>query len=513
MNILTVENMTKAYGERKLFSNASFFLEEGEKAGIIGINGTGKSTLLKIIAGLEEPDEGRVIMANHCMVRFLPQNPRFGEKETVLEAVLRGNTKEENESTIVADAKAMLTRLGVTDFDEPCGQLSGGQRKRLALVSVLLSPAEILVLDEPTNHLDNDMSAWLESTLKKRKGAVIMVTHDRYFLDSVTTRILEIDKGSIYSYDANYAGYLELKMQREEMALASQRKRASILRNELAWVQRGARARSTKQKARLERYEELKNTPDVVTDKQVEISSASSRLGRTVVELENVSKAYGGKVLIKDFTCFLGKNDRIGFVGPNGSGKSTLIKLINGLLVPSSGQIFICGQAPGPETKAIVSYLPERTYLPDTVRVKGLLSFFRDFYTDFDAAKAEEMLQKLDIDPSSPLKTLSKGTREKVQLIMVMSRRARVYILDEPIAGVDPAARDYILKTIIQDYSEDASILLSTHLIADVEQLLDDVIFLKDGQIILSSSVEKIRDTRHQSVDSYFREVFSCSQN
>ena len=193
----------------------------------------------------------------------------------------------------------------------------------------------------------------------------------------------------------------------------------------------------------------------------------------------------------------------VGLLGSNGSGKSTLIKLINGLLVPSSGQIFICGQAPGPETKAIVSYLPERTYLPDTVRVKGLLSFFRDFYTDFDAAKAEEMLQKLDIDPSSPLKTLSKGTREK----------ARVYILDEPIAGVDPAARDYILKTIIQDYSEDASILLSTHLIADVEQLLDDVIFLKDGQIILSSSVEEIRDTRHQSVDSYFREVFSCSQN
>ena len=224
----------------------------------------------------------------------------------------------------------------------------------------------------------------------------------------------------------------------------------------------------------------------------------------TLLRLQDVSKRFGKKTALDHISLEIAPGRMVGLLGSNGSGKSTLIKLINGLLVPSSGQIFICGQAPGPETKAIVSYLPERTYLPDTVRVKGLLSFFRDFYTDFDAAKAEEMLQKLDIDPSSPLKTLSKGTREKVQLIMVMSRRAKV---------VDPAARDYILKTIIQDYSEDASILLSTHLIADVEQLLDDVIFLKDGQIILSSSVEEIRDTRHQSVDSYFREVFSCSQN
>ena len=221
----------------------------------------------------------------------------------------------------------------------------------------------------------------------------------------------------------------------------------------------------------------------------------------TLLRLQDVSKRFGKKTALDHISLEIAPGRMVGLLGSNGSGKSTLIKLINGLLVPSSGQIFICGQAPGPETKAIVSYLPERTYLPDTVRVKGLLSFFRDFYTDFDAAKAEEMLQKLDIDPSSPLKTLSKGTREKVQLIM------------EPIAGVDPAARDYILKTIIQDYNEDASILLSTHLIADVEQLLDDVIFLKDGQIILSSSVEEIRDTRHQSVDSYFREVFSCSQN
>ena len=232
-----------------------------------------------------------------------------------------------------------------------------------------------------------------------------------------------------------------------------------------------------------------------------------------ILACKGLCKSYGAEPALDRVDLSVEPGHIVGLLGPNGSGKSTLIKLANGLLTPDAGEILIDGKSPCRETKKIVSYLPERTYLPDTVRVKGLLSFFRDFYTDFDAAKAEEMLQKLDIDPSSPLKTLSKGTREKVQLIMVMSRRAKVYILDEPIAGVDPAARDYILKTIIQDYSEDASILLSTHLIADVEQLLDDVIFLKDGQIILSSSVEEIRDTRHQSVDSYFREVFSCSQN
>ena len=222
----------------------------------------------------------------------------------------------------------MLTKLGVTEFDQPCGQLSGGQRKRLALVSVLLSPAEILLLDEPTNHLDNSMSDWLEDQLRRRKGAMIMVTHDRYFLDSVTDRILELDKGKIYSYDANYSGYLELKMQREEMAQASEKKRLNILRNELAWVQRGARARSTKQKARLQRFEELKNVKGPVMDGKVELTSAASRLGRTTVEIENVSKSYGDKVLIRDFTYLFGKDDRVGFIGPNGSGKTTLMKMM-----------------------------------------------------------------------------------------------------------------------------------------------------------------------------------------
>ena len=291
MNILTLENITKAYGERKLFDNTGFYLQEGEKAGIIGINGTGKSTLLKMIAGLEEPDEGRIVRANHVVVSYLAQNPEFEPQETVMEAIIKvtkeslvqknGTLSPEEEVTLIAEAKAMLTKLGVTDFEQKCGELSGGQKKRLALVAVLLAPADLLVLDEPTNHLDNEMSDWLEEMLKKTKSAIVMITHDRYFLDSVSNRIVEVDKGKIYSYSTNYSGFLELKAQREEMEEASQRKRDSILRVELEWVKRGARARSTKQKARLERYEEMKSIAAPVKDGAVELSSVASRLGRT----------------------------------------------------------------------------------------------------------------------------------------------------------------------------------------------------------------------------------------
>lgn len=447
MNILTVDNITKSYGERKLFDKASFHLEEGEKAGIIGINGTGKSTLLKIIAGLEEPDEGNVIIANHCLVRYLPQNPVFAENETVLEAVLRDNRTAENESYVETDAKSMLTKLGVTDFAQKCGELSGGQKKRLALVSVLLSPAEILLLDEPTNHLDNTMSDWLEETLKNRKGAVVMVTHDRYFLDSVSSRILEIDKGSMYSYATNYSGYLELKMQREEMTEASQRKRASILRNELAWVQRGARARSTKQKARLERYEDLKNAQGPVKDGQVELSSVTSRLGRTTVELHNINKAYGEKRLITDFTYLFQKDDRVGFIGPNGSGKSTLMKIIIGQLLPDSGSVEI-GQ-----TVKIGYYAQE---IDDDMMnpSQRVIDYIRDVaeFVDTKEGKisASKMLERFLFageDQYGLLGKLSGGERRRLHLLKVLMGAPNVLILDEPTNDLDIATLQ-----ILEDY-------------------------------------------------------------
>ena len=437
MNILTVDNITKSYGVRKLFDNASFFLAEGEKTGIIGINGTGKSTLLKIIAGIEEPDEGKVIKANHCMIRFLPQNPQFSADETVLEAVLRDNRNMDNETTIEADAKSMLTKLGVTDFAQPCGQLSGGQRKRLALVSVLLSTAEILVLDEPTNHLDNEMSDWLEEKLKARRGAVVMVTHDRYFLDSVSDRIIEIDKGHIYSYEANYSGFLELKMQREEMALASERKRQSILRTELAWVQRGARARSTKQKARLDRYEELKNQSGPMQDGAVELSSAVTRLGRTTVELHNISKAYGDKKLIEDFTYIFLKNDRVGFIGHNGCGKSTLMKIITGALQPDEGYLEI-GQ-----TVKMAYYAQE---IGDDVMnpKQRVIDYIRDVAefvtTDEGKISASRMLERFLFageDQYGLIGKLSGGEKRRLHLCKVLMEAPNVLILDEPTNDLD----------------------------------------------------------------------------
>ncbi len=447
MNILTVDNITKSYGERKLFSEASFYLEEGEKAGIIGINGTGKSTLLKMIAGLEEPDEGRIIMANHCMVRFLPQNPQFAEDETVMEAVLKGNRTEVNDSYIEADAKSMLTKLGVTDFEQPCGQLSGGQKKRLALVSVLLSPAEILVLDEPTNHLDNEMNDWLEDVLRKRKGAVVMVTHDRYFLDSVTNRIIEIDKGGIYSYSANYAGYLELKMQREEMELASQRKRESILRNELAWVLRGARARSTKQKARLERYEEMKNIKGPETDGRVELASAVSRLGRTTVELHNISKGYDGNMLIRDFTYLFGKDDRVGFIGKNGSGKSTLLKMIVGEIQPDAGYVEL-----GQTVK--IGYYSQEISEDEMKPEQRVIDYIRDVaeFADTGDGKisAARMLERflfIGEDQYSRLGKLSGGERRRLFLLKILMGAPNVLILDEPTNDLDIAT-----LRVLEDY-------------------------------------------------------------
>lgn len=361
MNIINVENITKSYTERKLFDKASFYLQEGEKVGVIGINGTGKSTLLKMIAGLEEPEEGTVTKANHVVVRYLPQNPVFDPEMSVIDSVLTqcvqnfvgstaGDSKNDGNHAgipmeehwgLESDAKSMMTRLGIFDFEQKTGELSGGQRKRLALVAALLISCDVLILDEPTNHLDSTMADWLEDYLKKWRGALVMITHDRYFLDSVCNRIVEVDKGEIYSYDTNYSGYLERKAEREDSAVASERKRQSILRKELEWVKRGARARTTKQKGRLQRYEELKNQSAPQTDGKVEMSSVYARMGRTTVELEHISKRYEDKVLIDDFSYIFLKGDWVGFVGANGSGKTTLMKMIAGRVEPDSGTVTI----------------------------------------------------------------------------------------------------------------------------------------------------------------------------
>lgn len=453
MNILSLDKITKAYGERKVFDEADFFLEDGEKVGIIGINGTGKSTLLKIMAGLEQPDSGKVIRANHIVISYLKQQPDFRENETILEYVLREADMGHEQNNLESQAKTMLMNLEITDINQKIGELSGGQKKRVSLVAALLEPADILVLDEPTNHIDNAMSDWLENYLKKYKGALIMVTHDRYFLDAVCNRIVEADKGKLYSYRANYSGFLQLKMEREEMCIASDRKRKSIMRNELAWIMRGARARSTKQKARIQRYEEMKDTRDFVHDEKIEISSASTRLGRTTVELEHICMSYQDKVLIQDFSYIFLKNDRIGFVGPNGSGKTTLMKIIAGRIKPVSGRV-IHGQTVkiGYYSQEIenspqsgIAYMNPKSRVIDYIRDTAEYVKTRD-----GQISASQMLEKFLFtgeDQYGLIEKLSGGEKRRLNLLRVLMEAPNVLILDEPTNDLDITT-----LTILEDY-------------------------------------------------------------
>lgn len=461
MNLINIEKITKVFAERKVFDQASFSLQEGEKVGVIGINGTGKTTLLKMMAGLEEPDQGTITTANHVVIRYLPQHPEFDPEMSSLECVLSGNVSEENRWTIESDAKSMMTRLGIKDFEQPAGQLSGGQRKRLALISVLLSPADILLLDEPTNHLDNDMADWLEDYLKKWKGALIMVTHDRYFLDSVTNRIIEIDKGAIYSYQTNYSGFLELKTQRQEMEEASERKRQSILRVELEWIRRGARARSTKQKAHIQRYEELRDRQVPVQDSRLELSSISTRLGKTTVELEHISKSYGDRKLIDDFSYIFLKGDRVGFIGPNGCGKSTLMKIIAGILPQDSGQVIV-GQTVkmGYYAQEIASEKPKAehgeqeidlSYMDPEQRVIDYVKDTAEYIQTVDGTlSASAMLERFLFSPEkqySPIGKLSGGEKKRLNLLRVLASSPNFILLDEPTNNLDIAT-----LTILEDY-------------------------------------------------------------
>lgn len=445
MNLVTIEDLTKSYTERLLFDHTSFSISEGEKIGLIGINGTGKSTLLRIVAGLEEPDEGSVVRGRNLKFRFLSQNPSFHEGDTILQSILRENEGGDHVWDIESQAKTMLTKLGFTDFDTRVETLSGGQRKRVALISVLLSNVDILVLDEPTNHLDSSMADWLENYLKRFKGALLMVTHDRYFLDSVTNRIVELDKGKLYSYQANYEGYLKLKAERLDMAVAAERKRQSILRVELEWMQRGARARSTKQKAHIQRFEALRDQKGPEFDTSVELDSVASRLGRTTVELEGITKSYGDKVLMKDFTYIFLKNDRIGIIGPNGSGKSTLMKVIAGWISPDSGSVSV-GQ-----TVKLGYFSQESEDMDGSLKVidyiKGAAEYIR---TKDGSISASQMLERF-LFPSSVqytvIEKLSGGEKRRLYLLRILMEAPNVLLLDEPTNDLDIQT-----LTILEDY-------------------------------------------------------------
>ncbi len=448
MSLITIEHLTKSYTERLLFDDTAFSINEGEKVGLIGINGTGKSTLLKIVAGLEEPDDGSVVRRRNLYIRYLPQIPVFTAGDTVLDAIVRDNQDEPHFSSreeIEASAKNILTRLGIYDFDEKVEHLSGGQRKRVALTSVLLSTADLLILDEPTNHLDSEMADWLEEYLKKFRGALLMITHDRYFLDSVTNRIVELDKGKLYSYQTNYEGFVKLKAERIDMAVASERKRQTILRTELAWMQRGARARSTKQKAHIQRYEALRDMDAPEFDKEVEMESISSRLGRTTVEVKDLCKAYGDKVLLKDFTYIFLKNDRVGIIGPNGSGKSTLMKMIAGWVQPDSGTIEI-GQ-----TVKIGYFSQENEAMDENLKVIDYIRNVAEYVQTKDGSiSASQMLERFLFPGSVQYTTISRlsgGEKRRLYLLRILMDAPNVLLLDEPTNDLDIRT-----LTILEDY-------------------------------------------------------------
>ena len=486
MNLINIENITKYYTDTPLFKEASFTVDEMEKVGIIGINGTGKTTLLKMLTGMESPDKGVITRANNIVIRYLPQTPGFQKDATVLEAVMEGNLTHDNEWSLESDAKMMLQKLGICDYGQSVDTMSGGQRKRIALANTLLAKADVLVLDEPTNHLDSSMADWLEEYLKNFRGALVMVTHDRYFLDSVSNRIVEIDKGKIYSYQTNYTGFLERKAQREDMELASERKRQSILRVEIEWMKRGARARSTKQKAHIQRYENLAAQRGPQQDAQLELSSVTTRMGKTTVELKNITKGYDGKILINDFSYIFLKNDRIGFIGENGCGKSTLMRVICGMEQPDAGEV-ITGQ-----TIRIGYYAQEirndesagLAYMKPDMRVIDYIRNTAEYVQTVDGSvSASVMLDRFLFPPEKQyglLGKLSGGERRRLNLLRVLMEAPNVLILDEPTNDLDIQT-----LTILEDYLDhfDGIVIVVSHDRYFLDRVVRRIFAFQDGMI------------------------------
>lgn len=516
MNIASIEKLSKSYGMKNLFTNISFGIDENDKIGLIGVNGTGKSTFLKVIAGLEEADEGKVIIGNKIEVQYLAQNPDFNPLDTVLDQVFNGyspimrllreyeqilvavsNTPEDeilqkqliglsqqmdamNGWQLESEAKIILTQLGITDFSAKVGTLSGGQRKRIALASALIHPADLLILDEPTNHIDNDTVAWLEDYLAKRKGALLMITHDRYFLDRVVNRIIELDKGNLFGYTGNYSLFLELKMQREAEQEASENKRQNLLRNELAWMRRGARARTTKQKARIERFEKLSDEKVDLSHDKVEITAGASRLGRKIIELSDVTKSFEGRVVIQKFSYIVLRDDRMGIIGPNGSGKSTLLNLVTQKLNPDSGSIEI-GQ-----TVKIGYFSQENMDMDENLRVIEYIKEEANFISSADGGviTASQMLERFLFSPEmqwTPIRKLSGGEKRRLYLLRILMSSPNVLLLDEPTNDLDIQT-----LTILEDYLDEfpGAVIVVSHDRYFLDRVVEKVFaFENDGTI------------------------------
>ena len=479
MSVINVEHISKLYGDKMILEDLSCSVDEGDKIGIIGINGTGKSTLLRIIAGEEEADEGKIIFSNGMTIGWMGQNPEFDEESSILKYVCEGK-KIEDDYGYESDAKAMLTVLELENFDEKIKNLSGGQKKRAALCKVLLQKPDILILDEPTNHLDNKMSDWLENYLKSFRGVLLMVTHDRYFLDKVTNHIWEVEGGKVYYYDENYSGYLERKAEREERELASERKRQSILRSEVKWVMRGARARSTKQKARLERFEQLKAMDSPKTAKQVEMGSVGTRLGKKTIELYDISKAYGDKVLFKHFSYIFKRFERIGFVGHNGCGKSTLMKILADLEQADSGVI------EWGETIKIGYFAQECEVMDERERVIDYIKDAAEYVrTSEGLVSASKLLERFLFSSDmqyTPIAKISGGERRRLYLLKVLMQSPNVLILDEPTNDLDIAT----LRVLEDFLDEFAGIVITvSHDRYFLDRTVDRIAAFENGNIVV----------------------------
>lgn len=445
MNLLSIENLCKFYGEKTIFNNLTFGIDDNDKIGVIGVNGTGKSTLLKIIAGEEEADSGSVVTMNGLKVGYLPQTPIFENGEVVMDYMNR--ICDITSPTEESNAKSILNRLGITNYYQPIDELSGGQRKRVALAAAMISPVDLLILDEPTNHIDADTILWLEANLKKTTKALLMVTHDRYFLDRVVNKTIELDKGNMYCYDGNYSKFLELKAEREEREVANERKRQNFLRTELEWVKRGAKARTTKQKARLDRFEEISNIKAPEKKQSVEMTSISSRLGKKTIEAINISKRYDEKCVVKDFSYIVLKDDRIGIVGPNGYGKTTLVKMLIGQLKSDSGEV-IFG-----DTVKVGIFSQECDEMNPNQRV---IDYIKDVaeYINIDGGRisASQLLERFLFNAEmqySPIGKLSGGERRRLYLLKVLIGAPNILFLDEPTNDLDIET-----LSILEDYLE-----------------------------------------------------------
>ncbi|MEG2595286.1 MAG: ABC-F family ATP-binding cassette domain-containing protein [Ruthenibacterium sp.] len=478
--LLAAEHLSKNYGMKQLLQDVSLYLSEKDRVGILGVNGTGKSTLLKILAGLEVPDSGSIIVSGALNVVYLPQNPIMNDDFTVLAQVFEHAAADDAKAY---EGKAMLHRLGITDFDAKIGTLSGGQRKRVALAAALMRPADILILDEPTNHLDSEMVCWLEQYLAKLSGGLIMVTHDRYFLEHVVNRIVELSRGKLYSYEANYSKYLELKAERSDIANANERKRQALLRTESAWILRGARGRGTKSRERIARYEALQNIDAPDTDDAVQLASLSSRLGRKIIELANITKQFDDRVVIRDFSYLIARTDRIGIIGKNGMGKSTLLNLIAGRILPDAGTIDIG------LTVKIGYFMQENRVLPADERVFDFISnIAREIKTDEGTFTASQMLERFLFASDlqyTPIGRLSGGEKRRLYLLSVLMDAPNVLLLDEPTNDLDIET-----LTILEDYllSFPGAVLTVSHDRYFLDKIATSIFEVaEDGNILLTT--------------------------